>query len=66
MEVNAVEVQGIWDEEDEILNSAVESLLWAQLGVRLSQVNRGGENTRSRYLVLWSRNHEYSSLTWND
>ena len=43
-------------------------LMWAQCviwGVRLNRVNRGGE-TRSRHLVLWSRNHAYSTLTWKD
>ena len=26
----------------------------------------GAEKQRSRLLVLWSRNHEYSPLTWKD
>ena len=37
-------------------------LFW---GVRLDRVDWGKE-IRSRHLVLWSRNHEYSTLTWND
>ena len=34
-------------------------------GVNLGRLDRGGEK-RSRHLVLWSRNHEYSALTWKD
>ena len=34
-------------------------------GVLLSLVDQG-EETQSRYLVLWFAHHEYSSLTWKD
>ena len=38
VEVNAVEVQGIWDEEDEILKSAV--AVWGILPKRMTELKR--------------------------
>ena len=26
----------------------------------------GAEKQRSHHLILWSKNHEYSALTWKD
>ena len=43
--------------------------MWAQRmvwGVCLDRVDWSEENTRSCHLVLWSRNYEYSALTWKD
>ena len=35
--------------------------------VRLDQVDRGREKDKwSHHLILWSRNHVYSALTWKD
>ena len=38
IEVNAVEVQGIWDEEDEILKSAV--AIWGILPKRMIELKK--------------------------
>ena len=59
------------DEKDLLTLSQYSSVcLWAThgwpIGVPLSRIDWGRENTRSRHLVLWSRNHEYSALTWKD
>jgi len=62
MEVNAVEVQGIWDVEDEILKYAV--AMWGILPKGMTKLRKRVmehvDITRCCHLVLqWPRNHEY-------
>ena len=60
--------QSIIQQHDKLFKPNEKETLWAQLvvwRVRLDRVDRGGE-TRSCHLVLWFKNHEYSTLTWKD